>query len=149
MNPLRRLLDRIHPAFAKGGKYERFYPLYEAMDTFLYTPGTVTTGASHVRDGMDMKRIMFTVCIALIPCVFMAFWNTGYQANITIHNRKVAERMVSEGAIQSSEIGLVLQSSIGRPLEDNATPAAQALVEKRARARLASTEAQTAIKTRL
>ena len=92
MKFLRRILDRIHPSFGKGGKYERFYPVYEAADTFLYTPGSVTKGASHVRDGMDMKRIMIMVCISLIPCVFMALWNTGYQANVTIHNRKQAEK---------------------------------------------------------
>ena len=146
MKPLRRILDRIHPLFAKGGKYERLYPLYEAADTFLYTPGTVTPGASHVRDGMDMKRIMITVCIALIPCVFMALWNTGYQANVTVHNRRVAEQLVNAGVIPSTDIGTLLQSSIGRPLENNVDAMAQELAKKRGRAYLASTEGQEAIK---
>lgn len=84
MTPLRRLLDRLHPLFGKGGKLEKLYPLYEAGDTFLYTPGEVTRGPSHIRDGMDLKRMMVTVVVALIPCIFMAMYNTGYQANVAI-----------------------------------------------------------------
>eukprot|EP00913_Durusdinium_trenchii_P013378 g12559.t1 len=89
MKPLRRFLDRIHPKFDKGGKLERLYPLYEGLDTFLYTPGDVTKGASHVRDGIDLKRMMGTVVVALIPCIFMAMWNTGYQANLALESMKV------------------------------------------------------------
>ena len=86
MKPLRRFLDRLHPLFEKGGKLERLYPLYEAIDTFLYTPGDVTARASHIRDGMDLKRMMITVVVALIPCIFMAMYNTGYQANTAMAN---------------------------------------------------------------
>lgn len=60
------------------------YPLYEALDTFLYTPGEVTSGPSHIRDGIDLKRMMSTVVVALLPCIVMAMWNTGYQANSAI-----------------------------------------------------------------
>lgn len=81
MKVLRDFLDQIHPKFSKGGKLEKFYPLYEALDTFAYTPGEVATGKTHVRDGMDLKRLMVTVVIALIPVTLMAMWNTGYQAN--------------------------------------------------------------------
>ncbi len=81
MKPLRNLLDRLHPLFSKGGKFERLYPLYEAIDTFTFTPGEVTDNAPHVRDSMDLKRVMITVVTALIPCFFMAMYNTGYQAN--------------------------------------------------------------------
>lgn len=83
MKPLRRLLDSIEPQF-KEGKLRWAYPLYEAADTFLYTPGEVTKGPSHVRDGMDLKRMMTTVVVALLPCIFMAMWNTGRQANLAI-----------------------------------------------------------------
>ena len=75
MKALRGALDSLHPLFAKGGKLEKFYALYEAGDTFLYTPGEVTKGASHVRDGIDLKRMMTIVVIALIPCVLMALYN--------------------------------------------------------------------------
>ena len=76
--------------FEKDGKLARLYPLYEGIDTFLFTPGEKTTGPSHVRDGMDLKRMMITVVVALIPCIFMAFYNTGYQANVIVQeNRKI------------------------------------------------------------
>lgn len=81
MKALRNFLDKLHPHFTRGGKYERLYPLYEAADSFLYTPGDVTAGTPHVRDAIDLKRVMITVVIALLPCFFMAMWNTGYQAN--------------------------------------------------------------------
>ena len=84
MKFLRSTLDRVEPLFHKGGKFESLYPVYEALDTFLYTPGEVTAGASHVRDGLDLKRMMITVVIALTPCIVMACWNTGYQANQAI-----------------------------------------------------------------
>ncbi len=84
MKILRKSLDSLHPHFAKGGKLEKLYPLYEAIDTFLYSPGQVTQGATHVRDGMDLKRMMITVAISLVPCIFMAIYNTGYQANTAI-----------------------------------------------------------------
>jgi len=64
-----------------GGKFSNFFPLYEALDTFLYSPGTVTKGAPHLRRNIDLKQIMITVVIALIPCIAMALWNTGHEAN--------------------------------------------------------------------
>lgn len=81
---MRRILDRVKPLFAKGGKLEKLYPLYEAIDTFLYTPDEVTASAPHVRDALDMKRMMSIVVIALVPCIYMALVNTGYQANLAI-----------------------------------------------------------------
>lgn len=70
--------------FESGGSLERWYPLYEAFDSFLFGSNTTTKTAPHVRDGIDLKRIMTTVLIALIPCTFMALWNTGYQANAAL-----------------------------------------------------------------
>ena len=84
MKFLRKLLDRQARHFEKGGKLEKLYPLYEANDSFLFTPGEVTKGASHVRDGLDLKRMMMTVVIALAGCVYMAMYNTGYQAHLAI-----------------------------------------------------------------
>ena len=81
MLKLRRLLDRMHPYFAKGGPYERFYAVYEAIDTFVYSPGDVTRGAPHVRDGIDLKRVMIFVLIAALPTILAGLWNTGFQAN--------------------------------------------------------------------
>ena len=95
MKPLRRFLDRIESHFAKGGKLEKLYPLYEAGDTFLYTPPDVTKGGTHIRDALDLKRTMITVAIALTPCVLMAIWNTGYQANLVISD------MIASGQLNS------------------------------------------------
>jgi len=89
MKPLRRLLDNIHPHFAEGGKLRVAYPLYEAVDTFLFSPGMVTKGPAHIRDAMDLKRMMGTVVLALGPCILMAIWNTGYQANLAIENLNI------------------------------------------------------------
>jgi Na+-transporting NADH:ubiquinone oxidoreductase subunit B len=79
---LRNLLDKQEKHFLKGGKLEKLFPLYEAVDTFLYTPASPTKAASHIRDVMDLKRMMMTVVIALLPAVLMAFYNTGLQANL-------------------------------------------------------------------
>jgi Na+-transporting NADH:ubiquinone oxidoreductase subunit B len=81
---LRRALDRIAPFFEDGRPLSWLEPLYEAADTALYSPGHVTRTAPHVRDGFDVKRMMGLVVIALIPCVLMALYNTGYQAQYAI-----------------------------------------------------------------
>ena len=85
MKFLRTLMDIPKPLFEKGGKLEKAYPLYEAIDTFLFTPGRVTSGGAHVRDAVDLKRLMFSVVICLSPVLVMALWNTGYQANAVLH----------------------------------------------------------------
>ena len=81
MRFVRRILDRLHPHFGEGGRFERLYPLFEGVDSFLYSPGTVASGRTHLRDSLDTKRMMTTVIVALLPCVVMALWNTGFQAN--------------------------------------------------------------------
>ena len=80
----RDLLDSIEPHFTKGGKLEKYYGLYEMVDTFIYTPADVTRGKTHVRDGNDLKRTMTFVVIATAFCILMAFYNTGYQANLAM-----------------------------------------------------------------
>jgi Na+-transporting NADH:ubiquinone oxidoreductase subunit B len=87
---LRSLLDRIAPNFEKGGRFERWYPLWEAADTFFYTPPAVTRSSAHVRDAMDLKRMMFLVVIAALPCVYMAMYNTGLQANLALDPARTA-----------------------------------------------------------
>jgi Na+-transporting NADH:ubiquinone oxidoreductase subunit B len=81
MKSKQNFLDRHRSKFEKGGKYEVWYPLFEAIDTFLYPPKTTATGVCHVRDAMDYKRMMMTVVVALIPCTLMAMFNVGLQAN--------------------------------------------------------------------
>jgi Na+-transporting NADH:ubiquinone oxidoreductase subunit B len=84
MRFLRELLDKQAHHFEKGGKLEKLYPLWEANDTILFTPDSVTKGRTHVRDGIDLKRMMITVVIALIPALAMALYNTGHIANEAI-----------------------------------------------------------------
>ncbi len=86
MKPLRDLLDKQAEHFEEGGKLEKLYPFYEAGDTFLYTPGEVTHADAHVRDGMDLKRMMITVVLSLQPCILMALYNTGLQASLAYQN---------------------------------------------------------------
>ncbi|MEM6973253.1 MAG: NADH:ubiquinone reductase (Na(+)-transporting) subunit B [Pseudomonadota bacterium] len=81
---LRAFFDRIEPHFERGGKYERYFPMYEMVESFLYTPKTVTTVAPHARSYIDMKRIMTYVVIATTPCILMGLFNVGYQTNLAI-----------------------------------------------------------------
>ena len=77
----RRFLDRQERHFLRGGRYERYGALFELFDTFFYTPATVTRVAPHVRDGIDLKRVMIYVWLAVLPCVFFGMYNVGLQAN--------------------------------------------------------------------
>ena len=78
---LRSFLDDIAPSFERGGKLESLYPLYEAIDTALYTPSSTTSGASHVRDGLNLKRIMITVWLCAFLPVFVGSYFIGLNAN--------------------------------------------------------------------
>ncbi|TCN78049.1 NADH:ubiquinone reductase (Na(+)-transporting) subunit B [Shewanella fodinae] len=81
---LKDFLERIEPQFEKGGKYEKWYALYEAAATILYTPGKVNTGRTHVRDNLDLKRMMITVWACTFPAMFMGMYNIGLQAQIAL-----------------------------------------------------------------
>ncbi|WP_092846276.1 NADH:ubiquinone reductase (Na(+)-transporting) subunit B [Modicisalibacter xianhensis] len=86
MMGIRKTLDNLEPHFHKGGKYEKFYALYEAVDTIFYAPPDVTKGTAHVRDGIDLKRIMITVWLCTFPAMFFGMYNAGLQANMAIEN---------------------------------------------------------------
>ena len=84
MSPLRKFLDQLEPLFARGGRFERFGAVYEMIDTLLYSPNTATPGAPHVRDGIDLKRVMILVVIASTPAMLVGVWNTGYQIHLAM-----------------------------------------------------------------
>ena len=84
MKPLREFLDKLEPLFTKGGRFEQFHALFEAVDTFLFSPPDVSRGSPHVRDALDLKRVMITVVVAAMPAAVMGMWNTGYQANMAL-----------------------------------------------------------------
>ncbi|WP_114416380.1 NADH:ubiquinone reductase (Na(+)-transporting) subunit B [Marinospirillum perlucidum] len=81
---IRKILDAMEPHFHKGGKFESWYALYEAVDTIFYTPPSVAKTTAFVRDGVDLKRIMITVWFCTFPAMFFGMWNAGYQANMAI-----------------------------------------------------------------
>lgn len=78
---MRKFLDSIEPHFHKGGKWEKHYALFEAIDTGLFRPADVTKSTSHVRDGIDLKRMMITVWMCTFPAMFYGMYNVGFQAN--------------------------------------------------------------------
>lgn len=80
MKPLRKLLTNIKPNFETGGKLEKFYPAFDAIETFLFVPDhTTASKGTHVRDAIDLKRTMILVVLSLIPCLLFGMWNVGYQ----------------------------------------------------------------------
>ncbi|GAB5379884.1 MAG: NADH:ubiquinone reductase (Na(+)-transporting) subunit B [Aliiglaciecola sp.] len=81
---LKTFLEDIEPNFEPGGKYEKFYALYEAAATIFYTPGTVNKSGTHVRDSIDLKRIMIMVWMATFPAMFYGMYNIGAQAHEAI-----------------------------------------------------------------
>jgi len=84
MARLRRFLDRMEPSFQKGGPYHKYFAVFEMVDTFLYSPADTTRGSPHVRDGIDLKRLMSYVVISTLPVILMMLWNTGHQANLAM-----------------------------------------------------------------
>jgi len=79
MDFLRKQLDKIKPHFDEGGKYEKYAPAYYGIETFLFVPNHTTKKGAHIRDGVDLKRVMITVVIALLPALIFGMWNIGYQ----------------------------------------------------------------------
>lgn len=99
MRFLRHLLDKIEPQFHKGGKLEALYPVYEAIDTALYRPPHTTKTTAHVRDGIDLKRIMITVWLCTFPAMFYGMYNLGFQANTAMAQMGLTAVMDWHGGI--------------------------------------------------
>lgn len=77
---LKHLMEKMEPAFLPGGKYQKWYALYEAIATVLYVQGNVTQKDAHVRDAIDSKRMMILVWLALFPAMFYGMYNVGAQS---------------------------------------------------------------------
>ncbi len=84
MKALRNYIDKIKPNVEEGGKFHYMLSTFEAFETFLFVPKTVTKKGSHIRDAIDLKRTMFMVVVALIPALLFGMWNVGYQHNLSI-----------------------------------------------------------------
>lgn len=79
MNALQNLISKLKPAFSKGGKLEKLHWVFDGLETFLFTPGHPTERGAHIRDGIDLKRTMSIVILALVPCLLFGMWNVGHQ----------------------------------------------------------------------
>lgn len=77
MKLFKNILDQVKPHFEEGGKFEKLYPVYDGFATFLFVPGHTSHSGAHIRDGVDLKRTMITVVLALVPCLLFGMWNAG------------------------------------------------------------------------
>ncbi|MBN3560610.1 NADH:ubiquinone reductase (Na(+)-transporting) subunit B [Aliamphritea spongicola] len=102
---LRNILDKMEPHFHKGGKYENWYALYEAADTIFYTPGHVTKAAAHIRDAVDLKRMMILVWMCTFPAILIGLYNVGLQANMGMAELGMTEVEGWRGAIAGALTG--------------------------------------------
>jgi len=91
------LLGKVKPAFEKGGKLEKLYPMYDALETFAFVPDHTTQKGAHIRDSIDMKRTMFLVIVALIPCLLFGIYNTGYQHYLALQQEATFMEMIVFG----------------------------------------------------
>lgn len=109
---LKSYLERIEPHFEPGGKHEKWYALYEAVATIFYTPGSVTRTGSHVRDNIDLKRIMISVWMAVFPAMFYGMYNVGGQAAEAIANGAALPDVWQVGLFQLFGAELSVDSSV-------------------------------------
>lgn len=101
MKAIRDVFEKLEPSFTKGGKFESLFPLYEMFDTFFFQPSSVTASAAHVRDGLDLKRVMITVWLATFPAMFYGMYNLGFQANTGMAAMGITEVSDWHGALIS------------------------------------------------
>ncbi len=79
MKALHKIISSVKPHFEEGGKLAKFWVVFDSLETFTFTPGHVTKNGSHIRDGIDLKRTMFFVIVALLPALLFGTWNIGDQ----------------------------------------------------------------------
>ena len=85
MKFLEDLVNNLKPKFEKGGKFEKLYWVFEGFESFLFQFGTTTSGKGvHVRDAIDLKRLMITVVVAMVPALIFGMWNVGHQHYLAI-----------------------------------------------------------------
>lgn len=86
MNWIRQKLDKFKEPFSHGKKFEKYAPAINALDTFLFVPKETTKKGAHIRDAVDLKRVMITVVLALVPALLFGIWNTGYQYLVQVQS---------------------------------------------------------------
>ena len=107
MKFLKNIINSVKPHFAEGGKLSRFWVVFDSLETFTFTPGHVTHNGSHIRDGIDLKRTMFTVIVALIPALLFGTWNIGDQYYTSIGQDADLMAKLFEGALKVIPLILV------------------------------------------
>ena len=114
--------DKMRPLFEKGGKFESVGPIFDAADTFAFTPDEETHKGSHIRDAIDMKRLMITVIYALLPCFIFGVWNAGHQYNLVNTGEtgalfaKYISELISGGMVSNLMADLLRGAIIVMPL---------------------------------
>ena len=117
MNFLRTQLDKLKHHFEKGGKLEKYYYAYEAFDTFLFSPDTTNPEkGAQVRDAVDLKRLMITVVISMVPCLLFGIWNVGHQHFLALGQSATLSEKIWIGVIQVLPI-IVVSYAVGLGIE--------------------------------
>ncbi len=116
MKFLRDLIDKQKALLDKSEKTKKFWPLVDALDTFAFTPNHTTHSGSHVRDGIDLKRTMMTVIIALIPCLLFGMWNIGHQHYLAIGEEATLMAKFIHGSIKVLPL-IVVSYAVGLGVE--------------------------------
>ena len=99
MKILRNMLDKVAPTFHEGGKLEKLYPLYDAIDTILYVPSETSSHGPFIRDHVDVKRSMIFVVLALLPCLLFGIYNVGLQGAGALASEKTFLELFISGAL--------------------------------------------------
>ena len=100
MKFVKNIIESVKPHFEQGGKLSKFWVVFDSLETFAFTPGHVTHNGSHIRDGIDLKRTMFTAIVALIPALLFGTWNIGYQYYASIGEEADMMAKLTVGAIK-------------------------------------------------
>lgn len=117
MKALRNFMEKkLEPSFKEGGKFHKFWPLYDGFATFLFVPGHVTHNGVHVRDSIDLKRTMSVVIMALVPCLLFGIYNTGYQHYLALGQTPEFGASVVYGLIKVLPI-IVVSYAVGLGIE--------------------------------
>lgn len=117
MKFLRNQLDSVKPKFERGGKWEKYFFAYEAIETFLFSPDTTTDAkGAQIRDAIDLKRLMMTVVISMLPCLIFGMWNVGHQHFLALGQSADWDQKLWIGILQTVPI-IVVSYGVGLGIE--------------------------------
>jgi Na+-transporting NADH:ubiquinone oxidoreductase subunit B len=116
MKLFKNLLESVKPHFEEGGKLEKLYPVYDGFATFLFVPGHSTHSGAHIRDGIDLKRTMITVVLAMVPALLFGMWNVGHQHFLALGETVTLMEKFIFGAIKVLPL-VIVSYSVGLAIE--------------------------------